>query len=84
MGTPSMTTRSFGLALGEIRTTKPEESTWSDVAIGKRSVSPACTQRSTGQQIGDPAPESVHVERSISNTPPPQKGQIHAQSAGHN
>jgi hypothetical protein len=24
--TPSMTTRSFGLALGEIRTTKPEES----------------------------------------------------------
>jgi hypothetical protein len=27
IGTPLMTTRSFGLALSEIRTTKPEEST---------------------------------------------------------
>jgi hypothetical protein len=35
-------------------------------------------------QIGAPAPESVRVEQSTSNAPPPQKEHIHAQSAGHN
>jgi hypothetical protein len=48
IGTPSMTTGSFELALSEIRTTKLEESTWSGVANGKRSIPPASTQRSTG------------------------------------
>jgi hypothetical protein len=34
-------------------------------------------------QIGAPAPEPVHVERSTSNAPPPQKVYIQVQSAGH-
>jgi hypothetical protein len=46
--TPSTTTQSSGLALSEIRTTKPKESTWLGVAIGKRSIPPASTQWSTG------------------------------------
>jgi hypothetical protein len=46
--TPLMTIRSSGLALCEIRTTKPKESAWLDVAIGKRSIPPVSTQRSTG------------------------------------
>jgi hypothetical protein len=80
---PAIKTRSPGLILGEIRTMKPEESTWSSVAIEKWSIPPASTQRSTGQQIRAPAPELVRVERSTNNTPPPQKGHIHALSAGH-
>jgi hypothetical protein len=46
--TPSMTTRSSGLALSEIRTTKTEESTWSGIAIEKRLTPPASTQQSIG------------------------------------
>jgi hypothetical protein len=42
IGTSSMTTRSSGLALTEIRTMKPEES-----AIEKRSIPPASIQHST-------------------------------------
>jgi hypothetical protein len=34
-------------------------------------------------QIGAPAPEPVRIERSTSNTPPPQKEHNRAQSAGH-
>jgi hypothetical protein len=34
-------------------------------------------------QIGTPAPELVHVERSIRNAPPPQKEHIRAQSSRH-
>jgi hypothetical protein len=41
IGTPSTTTRSSGLVLSEIQTTKPEESTWSGIAIKKRSIPPA-------------------------------------------
>jgi hypothetical protein len=37
----------------------------------------------TAGQIGAPAPEPVRVERSTSNTPPPQKEHIHAQLTGH-
>jgi hypothetical protein len=44
---PAIKTRSPGLILGEIQTTKSEESTWSGVAIRKRSIPPASTQRST-------------------------------------
>jgi hypothetical protein len=44
IATPSTTTQSCGLALGEIRTMKPKESTWSSVAIGKRSISLASRQ----------------------------------------
>jgi hypothetical protein len=54
--TPSPTTWSFELALGEIRTTKPEESAWSDVAIGKRSTPSTSTQRSTGLRWQNVAP----------------------------
>jgi hypothetical protein len=35
------------------------------------------------KQIEALAPEPVCVERSINNTPPPQKEHIHGQSAGH-
>jgi hypothetical protein len=80
---PAIKTRSPRLILGEIRTMKPEESTWSSVAIEKWSIPPVSTQRSTGQQIRAPALELVRVERLTNNTPPPQKGYIHAQSAGH-
>jgi hypothetical protein len=45
--TPTMTTRSSGLALSEIRTTKPEELAWLGIAIEKRSIPLASTQRST-------------------------------------
>jgi hypothetical protein len=48
IGTPSTTTQSFGLALGEIRTMKPEELTWLGVAIEKQSISPSSTQWSKG------------------------------------
>jgi hypothetical protein len=48
IGTPSMSTRSSALALCEIWTTKPKESAWLGVAIGKRSIPPASTQRSIG------------------------------------
>jgi hypothetical protein len=34
-------------------------------------------------QIRTPTPELVHVERSTSNAPPPQKEHIQTQSAGH-
>jgi hypothetical protein len=54
--TPLTTTQSFGLALGEIRTTKHEESTWSGVAIRKRSIPPTSTQRSTSLQRQNAAP----------------------------
>jgi hypothetical protein len=40
IGTSSMTTRSSGLALSEMRTTKPKESAWSSVAIRNRSIPP--------------------------------------------
>jgi hypothetical protein len=50
IGTPLVTTRSFGLALSEIQTMKIEESTWASVAIEKRSISPASTQQSMGPQ----------------------------------
>jgi hypothetical protein len=43
IGTPSMITRSSGLAFGEIWTIKPEESAWSGIAIGKQSIPPAST-----------------------------------------
>jgi hypothetical protein len=48
IGTPSMTTRSSELALSEIWITKPEESAWSGVAIGKQSIPPTNTQWSIG------------------------------------
>jgi hypothetical protein len=48
METTSTTNRSSGLALSEIRTMKLEESTWSGIEIGKRSIPPASTQQSTG------------------------------------
>jgi hypothetical protein len=48
IGITSSTTRSSVLALSEIRTTMHEESAWSSVAIGKRSIPLAGTQRSTG------------------------------------
>jgi hypothetical protein len=35
------------------------------------------------EQIGAPALELVHVEQSISNTPPHQKEHIQSQSVGH-
>jgi hypothetical protein len=50
--TPSATTRYYRLALGEIWTTKTEESMWSSVAIGKRSIPLASTQRSIGLRRG--------------------------------
>jgi hypothetical protein len=34
-------------------------------------------------QIGAPALELVRIERSTSNTPPPQKEHIQTQSVGH-
>jgi hypothetical protein len=49
-------TRSPRLFLGEIRTAKPEESTGSSVAIGKRSIPLASTQRSTGLRHKNAAP----------------------------
>jgi hypothetical protein len=48
IGTPSMTTRSSGLALSEMRTTKPKESAWLSVAIRNWSIPPARAQRTTG------------------------------------
>jgi hypothetical protein len=48
IGTPSMTTRSSGLALSEMRTMKPKESTWSSVAIRNRSIPLARAKRTTG------------------------------------
>jgi hypothetical protein len=46
--TPSMITWSYGLPFSKIQAMKPEESGWSGVTIGQRSIPPASTQRSTG------------------------------------
>jgi hypothetical protein len=46
--TPSTTTRSSGLALSEMRTTKPKELAWSSVTIRNRSIPPARAPRTTG------------------------------------
>jgi hypothetical protein len=43
IGIPLTTIWSPGLALGEIRTLKPEESTWLGVAIGEQSIPPSST-----------------------------------------
>jgi hypothetical protein len=53
---PVIKNRSPRLILGEIQTTKPEESTWSGVAIEKRSIPPASTQQSTGLRHQNAAP----------------------------
>jgi hypothetical protein len=39
--TPSMTTQSSGLALSEMRTTKPKELVWLRIGIRNRSIPPA-------------------------------------------
>jgi hypothetical protein len=56
IGTPSTTTQSSGLALGEIQTTNPKESARLGVAIRKWSIPPASTQWSTGPQWQNAAP----------------------------
>jgi hypothetical protein len=48
IGTPSTTTRSFGLALSEMRITKPKESAWSSVGIRNQSIPPARAQWTMG------------------------------------
>jgi hypothetical protein len=55
IGTSSTTTQSSGLALSEMRTTKPKESAWSSVAIRNRSIPPRA-QRTTGPRRKNAAP----------------------------
>jgi hypothetical protein len=71
--TPSTTTRSSGLALGEIRTMKHKESVWSDVAIRKQSILPASTQRSIGLRRQNVAPHhqvALHLNPDFSTVRP--------------
>jgi hypothetical protein len=73
IGTLLMTTRSSGLALSEIWTTMSEESAWSGIAIRKRSIPPASTQRSTSLWQKNTAPldqVALHLDPDFSTVRP--------------